>query len=661
MVSPDKQKIPPPSNSKGEGKDKASTETQKAAVPSARMGEGTLANDKVVKRLLLFAWRFRGRCAVVFLLQTVVLLLAMTNLGLTGLGIDFLRHVLLDGPGPKWPFGINLSTELEPTQVILAISLAVVVSAILRTVLRYYNDLFLGKLLNLNIVPELRAEVFAKLQRLSFRFFDQNASGSIINRVTGDVQSVRMFVDGVIIQLFLLTITLTLYLFYMLSIHVKLTLVCLLTTPLLWMISVYFSKIMRPAYTESRRLMDKLILTFAENIQGINTIKGFNLERHSSERFRKGTEEVRTQQRKIFFRVSTFGPLIGFISQINLVVLLGYGGYLAINGEIPLGAGLVVFAGLLQQFSGQISNLATISDHVQQSLTGARRVFEILDAPVEIESPSNPVQISKPRGAIAFEQVSFSFVEGNTVLKDITFTVAPGEVIAVAGPTGAGKSALMALIPRFYDPHSGTVRFDGADLRTLHVHELRKNIGLVFQDNFLFSNTIAANIAFGSPEATQAQIEKAARLACAHDFIMEFPKGYQTILSESGQNLSGGQRQRLAIARALLPEPSVLLLDDPTAAIDPETEHEILEAVEKAIAGRTTFIVAHRLSTLRRADRIIVLEDGEITQMGTHAELMAQDGLYQQAVSLQAVDPESLRLLKKGAWNRNARCDNSQV
>ncbi len=654
MVSQDKNKTPSAEKLKDE-KNKAAADSQQPKIASARMGEGTLPNDKVVKRLLLFAWRFRGRCAVVFFLQTIVLSLAMANLGLTGLGIDFLRHVLLDGPPPHWPFGWDISAMLNPTQVILAIAMAVVVSAIIRTLLRYYNDLFMGKLLNLNIVPELRAEVFAKLQRLSFRFFDQNASGSIINRVTGDVQAVRMFVDGVIIQVFLLTITLSLYLFYMLSIHVKLTLICLMTTPVLWVVSVYFSKIMRPAYAESRKLMDKLILTFSENIQGINTIKGFNLERHSTDRFRADTETVRAQQRKIFFKVSTFGPLIGFISQLNLVLLLGYGGYLAVKGEIPLGAGLVVFAGLLQQFSGQISNLATISDHVQQSLTGARRVFEILDAPIEIESPANPVRLSNPKGAIEFDKVSFSFVEGNTVLKNISFSVKPGEVIAIAGPTGAGKSALMTLIPRFYDPHAGSVRFDGNDLRALHLHDLRKNIGLVFQENFLFSNTIAANIAFGHPEATQAQIEKAAKLACAHDFIMEFPKGYETILSESGQNLSGGQRQRLAIARALLLEPTVLLLDDPTAAIDPETEHEILEAVEKAIAGRTTFIVAHRLSTLRRADRIIVLEDGEITQMGTHDDLMAVDGLYRQAVSLQAVDPESLRLLKKGAWNRNAR------
>lgn len=652
MVFKDKNKTSSAEQTKDENK--AAT-TQRPKDASAHTKDGKLPNDKVVKRLLKFAWRFRGRCAIVFLLQSIVLSLAMANLGLTGLGIDFLRHVLLDGPEPRWPFGWNISESLEPTQVILAIALSVVMAALIRTLVRYYNDLFLGKLLNMNIVPELRAEVFAKLQKLSFRFFDQNASGSIINRVTGDVQAVRMFVDGVIIQVFLLAITLSLYLFYMLNIHVKLTLICLLTTPVLWLVSVYFSKIMRPAYMESRRLMDKLILTFSENIQGINTIKGFNLEKYSADRFRADTEKVRAQQRKIFFRVSTFGPLIGFISQINIVLLLGYGGYLAVTGEIPLGAGLVVFAGLLQQFSGQISNLASISDHVQQSLTGARRVFEILDAPIEVESPKNSVRLTNPSGAIEFDNVSFSFVEGNTVLKNISFSVKPGEVIAIAGPTGAGKSALMTLIPRFYDPHEGVVRFDGHDLRTLHLHDLRKNIGLVFQENFLFSNTIAANIAFGHPGATQAQIEKAAKLACAHDFIMEFPKGYETILSESGQNLSGGQRQRLAIARALLLEPTVLLLDDPTAAIDPETEHEILEAIEKAIAGRTTFIVAHRLSTLRRADRIIVLEEGHITQMGTHDELMAVDGLYRQAISIQAVDPESLRLLKKGTWNRFAR------
>ncbi len=615
---------------------------------------GELTNATLIRRLLQLTWQFKGRCIFVLLLQTIVLTLAMLILRLTGLGIDYLRHITMGAREPNWLFGWHPPPEMTPDQTILVIAVSVAVAAILRAVVRFYNDVNFNHLLQVEIVPKLRERVYDKLQRLSFRFFDSNASGTIINRVTSDVQSVRLFIDGVLLQVILLFLTLTVFLFMMLNTHVWLTIVCLLTTPLLAWLSVHFSQIMRPAYKQSRELMDKLVLNFVENMQGIATIKGFNLEDHSRRRFKAETEGVLQQQQSIFWKVSTYGPLIGFISQLNIVILLAYGGWLVAEDRISLGS-LVVFAGILQQFSGQISNIATVSDHVQQCFTGARRVFEILDAPIDIQSPAHPVVLSKVRGEVAFHGVSFSFQANSAVLQDITFSVRPGEVVAVAGPTGAGKSALLSLIPRFYDPQEGAITLDGHDLRTLALEDLRRRIGIVFQENFLFSNTIASNIAFGNPAASREQIERAARLACAHEFIMEFPDGYDTILMESGQNLSGGQRQRLAIARALLLEPTILILDDPTAAIDPETEHEILEAVEKAIAGRTTFIVAHRLSTLRRADRIIVLDEGRIIQMGTHEELIQQEGLYRQAVSIQAVDPESMRLLRQGAWNRKAR------
>jgi ATP-binding cassette subfamily B protein len=395
-----------------------------------------------------------------------------------------------------------------------------------------------------------------------------------------------------------------------------------------------------------------MVQTLAESIQGIAVTKGFGREAEDRARFETANRACFEQQRSIFWRVSLFSPAVGFLTRVNMMVLLAYGGWLVIRGELPLGAGLVVFAGLLEQFSGQVNNIATIVNSVQQSLIGARRVFEILDAPIEVQNAPDAIRRARLEGAVRFDQVSFSYQPMGVrapgqptpepILRDIILDVKPGQCVAILGATGAGKSVLMSLIPRFYDPTSGTIFIDGIDARRLHLDDLRRNIGLVFQESFLFSNTIAANIAFGHPEATRAQIEKAARIAAAHDFISALPNGYDTILGESGSSLSGGQRQRLAIARAVLLEPAILLLDDPTAAIDSDTEHEIFEALDRAIAGRTTFIVAHRLSTLRRADFIIVMDDGRIVQQGTHQQLMSVPGPYLRVARLQLVDSREL-------------------
>lgn len=611
-----------------------------------------LTTTALVKRLLRLAWRYRGRCLGVMARQVVMLMLGLLGLSLTGLGIDFLRHVADPAmDAPHWPFGLVPAPDRPAWQVVVFIAIGIVVFAAIRMVLNYSHGMAVGRLSN-QIVVDLRTLVYAKLQRLSFRFYDANSTGSIINRVTGDVQAVRMFVDGVFIQAFIMLISLGVYFAYMARLHLPLTLACLATTPLLWVLSANFSRAVRPRYARNRELMDALVLDLAENIQGIQTVKGFGLESKVRERFAERNDEVLRQRQTIFRRVSLFGPTVHIMTHLNIAILLGYGGWLVIQGQMPLGTGLVVFAGLLQQFSGQISNLAGLVDNVQQSLAGARRVFEVLDTEVEVSSPAKPVRLGRVRGEIEFERVSFDYHPGAAVLRDVSFRVAPGEMVAMVGATGAGKSALMSLLPRFYDPHGGVVKLDGRDLRSLDLDELRRSIGLVFQESFLFSTTVAGNISFGYPEATREEIEKAARVAQAHDFIMELPKGYDTVLAESGSNLSGGQRQRLAIARAVLREPAILLLDDPTAAIDPETEHEILAAIDSAIAGRTTFVVAHRLSTLRRADRIFVLERGQLVETGTHDELMARPGPYLRAASLQMVDPESMALLKASASRR---------
>jgi ATP-binding cassette subfamily B protein len=443
-----------------------------------------------------------------------------------------------------------------------------------------------------------------------------------------------------------MVVSLTVYVIYMASLSPSLTLACLATTPLLALLSLWHTRRTQPEYAQNRTLVEKMVQTFVESLQGIAVTKAFGREAEDRARFEAANNAVLTQQQVIFWRVSLFSPAIGFLTKINMMVLLGYGGWLVIQGQLPLGAGLVVFAGLLDQFSGQVNSLATIINSVQQSLIGARRVFEILDAPIEVKDAPGAIRRPRLRGDVRFENVSFAYDGAQAVVREIDLHVAPGQCVAILGATGAGKSVLMSLVPRFFDPTAGRVWIDGLDARELALDDLRRNIGVVFQESFLFSNTVAANIAFGHPEATPAQIEKAARIAAAHDFILQLPQGYATVLGEGGNSLSGGQRQRLAIARAVLLEPAILLLDDPTAAIDSETEQEIFAALDRAIAGRTTFIVAHRLSTLRRADFIIVLEAGRIVQRGTHEQLLREPGPYLHVASLQLVDNRALQELK---------------
>lgn len=597
----------------------------------------------LIRRLLALSWRYRRGCVVVLSLQIFQLALMLVGLSSVGLGIDVIHSTVRPGAlGARWPFGWQPPVDWSPMQLILLVAGLILVMGIVRMLTNFLTTVCTADLVQRRIVVDLRSAVFEKLQRLSFRFFDANASGTIINRVTGDVLAVRMFVDGVVMPAIVLGISLLFYVSYMASIHVTLTFACLVTTPFIAWSAMRFSQVVKPAYRRNRELVDKMITRMAENIQGIAVVKAFAREDDEEARFAESNAQVRDQQDWIFRRISFFAPLVGFLTQINLGVLLIFGGWLVMQNELPLGAGLVVFASLLQQFSNQIGNLAGITNSMQQSLISARRVFEVLDAGVEIENKPDARQIGRAQGRLEFQDTEFDYheISAGTVLRDINFSVEPGECIALLGATGSGKSALLSLIPRFYDPTGGRILLDGVDLRDIDINCLRRNVGIVFQESFLFSQSIADNIAFGHPEATREQIERAAHIASAHEFICELPNGYDSVIGESGADLSGGQRQRIAIARAILLEPSILLLDDPTAAIDSQTEADILLAMEQAMAGRTTFVVAHRLSTLRRANRVLVLEAGRVVECGAHADLILRDGPYARAAKLQIIDNE---------------------
>lgn len=595
-----------------------------------------VTDPNLIRRQLRLAWRYRARCVQVLGWQVLVLGSGIAGLALTGLAIDYVTALVRpEMRPPRWPFGWMPPADWAPLTVLAVIAGAVLGLASLRAVLTYWFTISSSVLIDREVVAGLRAAVYAKLQRLSFRFFDANATGTIINRVTGDTRMVGTFIQDVLLQGIIMTLSLAVYLVYMVTIHPLLTLACLATTPLLWGLSRVFSRRVQPAYRRNRELVDDMVLRLAETVQGIRVVKGFAREPEEQARFDTANREVQDQQQDIFWQVSLFTPTLTFVTHVNLTVLLGYGGWLVMHDRLTLGTGLVVMAGLLQQFAGQVANLAAIANTAQQSLASAQRVFEVLEAPVEIHDPPLPQRPTRLQGRVQFEQVSFAYHPAEPVLTDVDCTIEPGQCVAILGSTGAGKSTLLSLIPRFYDPTGGRVRVDGVDVRELAVDDLRRNIGLVFQESFLFSNTVAANIAFGHPGATREQIERAARVAAADDFIRELPGGYDAVLREGGGNLSGGQRQRLAIARALLVDPPILLLDDPTAAVDPHTEQEILAAVDQARRGRTTFLVTHRLSALQRADLVLVLDKGRLVQMGRPDELMKQPGLYRRTAELQ--------------------------
>ncbi len=601
--------------------------------PPAAVSEEPGRQRYLLGQLLRLTLRYWPQCLGLIFVQACLLALGLVSLGGVGLAIDFLRSQIdPSAPAVQYPFGAFSPSDLKPQNVLLLLGAVIFLAALIRAVLTYINTVAANRLGQGRIVVDLRSRVYAQMQRLSFRFFDANATGSLINRVTGDTQAVRLFIDGVAMQGLHVLLAAVIYCTCLIRVHAGLTFACLVFLPVLWILVTLFARWLRRDYVEGRRRVDRLVLVFEELARGMGVIKNFGLEGWAQKRFLEANAAVREQKTKVFRKLTILHPTVSLLNQLSMAILLGYGGWLAIRGEIAIGTGLVVFAGILQQLAAQVTAVGNIADHLQQTLTGADRVYQILDAKPDVDDRPGAQPLPTARGDIVFENVSFQFRPENTVLHSINLSVRAGERIAIVGPTGAGKSALLQLIPRFYDPDAGRILLDGADLRDWKLEDVRRQVGLVFQESFLFSASIAANIAFGNPAAARDNIERAARLAAAHEFIETLPQGYDTLLQENGSNLSGGQRQRLALARAVLLDPAILILDDPTAAVDAETEQEILDSMDGAMQGRTTFLVTHRLSTVRRAGRIVVLNGGRIEAVGSHAELSVAPGYYRDAM-----------------------------
>jgi ATP-binding cassette subfamily B protein len=565
--------------------------------------------------------------------QVALLGLGVSGLWLSGLAIDRVHAAL----SPKVVVAHTAPAFLHLAQSsafegLLRIAAFILAIAVLRAVLNYFFSVGVAELVQGQLVPKIRARVYEKLHCLSFRFFAEHTVGSLLNRITSDVQALRSFIDGVLIQSAVVLLGLAVSLAYMLTKHVGLTLVCVTTTPLMAWVTTRFSRRIQPAYARNREQMDELVLQVSEAIQGVQVAKGFAAEPAVLAKFAAQNARVRDGQQVIFEQISRFSPAVDLCSQLNVIGLLGYGGLLVARDQLSVGD-LVVFAGLLAQLSTQISTMSTVINTLQESLIGAGRVFEVLDAPTEIASPVRPRAQPSPLHCLRFEGVDFAYDDTRRALRGIDLELRVGECVALFGVTGAGKSTLLSLVPRFHDVSVGRITIDGVDLRELPLDAWRQRIGMVFQETFLFSHSIAANIAFGRPDATQAQIERAAQLASAHTFIETLPDGYETLLGEFGANLSGGQRQRLALARALLAEPSILLLDDPTAAVDVETAQAIVASLRKVKLGRATLLTTHHPSLLRSADRVLVLDEGRIVQQGSYDQLLREHGVFAQLMS----------------------------
>ena len=500
-------------------------------------------------------------------------------------------------------------------------------------VLTYLREVTNNKL-SMHMVFYIREAVYDKLQHAGFRFHDHISTGELINRSLTDLQNVRAFINSSVLITLEIVLIVGGYITLLLLRSPWVAALALLPLPVWTWYILRFSRRAQPALRAVMETGDKDVSIIAENIAGVHVIKAFATEQLEVGKYNSNCDEF---FKRVIHRIrmfANFAPVMRSIATASHLTLFAAAGILIIKGRLNAGDVLMLGAAM-GAILGRLQQVSVINDQYQSAIVSARRLYEVLLTPQSVlEKPDAPPLPDGP-GAVRFENVTFGYDPEKPVLRDISFEVPGGSVVAIIGPTGSGKSTLASLIARFYDPQQGRVLIDGTDIREASLNSLHTQIAYVFQETFLFSESVEANIAYGRPSIAGGQIEAAARLAQAHEFVEELPDGYSTKLGEHGASLSGGQRQRLAIARAILSNPRILILDDATAAIDPETEHDIRRAMRICMMDRTVFVIAHRISTVKSADVVMVLENGRIAQLGTHDELLVQDGHYRQVVNLQ--------------------------
>ncbi len=495
---------------------------------------------------------------------------------------------------------------------------------------RRYATNYLGHV----VEYRLRKALFEKMLSLHHGFYDKASTGELVSRATNDLRVVRFFVGWGVFQLFISLLTLVVVSAALLYLNAPLALIVLSPMPFLAFAAWRFAGKVHPIFRSVQQKLADVTTVVQENVSGIRVVKSFSREPFETDRFGDRAEGVLNETLAARGLRAFYIPGMSFLPATSVAILILFGGKAVVEGTLSVGE-FALFQLYLMQLVWPMQGFGMVIDQGQRALAACERVFEILDSEPEVLSPKHPKPFPKAAPAVEFRDVSFSYDEGGgsgePVLEGVNLRVEPGEAVAVVGATGSGKSTLLSLVPRFYDPDGGTVSVGGADVKELDPEELRRNVGIVPQETFLFSETVRDNITFGNPDATREEVEKAAKVAGIHGQILAFPEGYDTLVGEWGITLSGGQKQRVAIARALIKDPKILILDDATSSVDAETEKSIQEALRGTLReskGRTTFIVAHRLSTILLADRIVVLERGRVVEAGTHEELLRRRDRY---------------------------------